>query len=407
MIRLIISLIFLLLSLNAKEDINKKIITTSSEINSFAENYSNVDKKMKDTAIAILKQKRKLAQQNKYLEELKKELLEKESSYQANISQLTSLKTYEGKLKIDQSKIEEKLVFLIAQSVSLSVILEAKNTVDIESLIEFEVLNSMLKVSKDKVSQLNDTFFVNSKDISILSEQASSLEAAIMSIDEKQKNVLKIQAENKKALRNLEKAKYSYKRELKSIIEKQNALKNTLAKLNIIKIDEIEKAKEEKERKNAFEQKKVMIDDTLPTVKKHGNSYQSVETKKYVGMKTIAPLDGYTLTKAYGNYTDPIYGIKIFNESISLKPKVNNSMVKTVFNGKVIYADKTAVLNNIVIVEHNNGLHTIYANLAQIAPNIEKGRKIKKGSAVGRVDDELVFEVTQKSYHINPIELFN
>ena len=407
MIRLIISLIFLLLSLNAKEDINKKIITTSSEINSFAENYSNVDKKMKDTAIAILKQKRKLAQQNKYLEELKKELLEKESSYQANISQLTSLKTYEGKLKIDQSKIEEKLVFLIAQSVSLSVILEAKNTVDIESLIEFEVLNSMLKVSKDKVSQLNDTFFVNSKDISILSEQASSLEAAIMSIDEKQKNVLKIQAENKKALRNLEKAKYSYKRELKSIIEKQNALKNTLAKLNIIKIDEIEKAKEEEERKNAFEQKKVMIDDTLPTVKKHGNSYQSVETKKYVGMKTIAPLDGYTLTKAYGNYTDPIYGIKIFNESISLKPKVNNSMVKTVFNGKVIYADKTAVLNNIVIVEHNNGLHTIYANLAQIAPNIEKGRKIKKGSAVGRVDDELVFEVTQKSYHINPIELFN
>jgi len=75
-------------------------------------------------------------------------------------------------------------------------------------------------------------------------------------------------------------------------------------------------------------------------------------------------------------------------------------------NGKVIYADNTAVLDNIVIVEHKNGLHTIYANLSQIAPNIRKGKKIRRGAVIGRVRDELVFEVTQKSYHINPIRLF-
>jgi len=52
------------------------------------------------------------------------------------------------------------------------------------------------------------------------------------------------------------------------------------------------------------------------------------------------------------------------------------------------------------------GIHTIYANLSKIAPNIKKGFKIKKGYVIGRVKDELVFEVTQKSYHINPIRLF-
>ncbi|MBL6974060.1 MAG: M23 family metallopeptidase, partial [Sulfurimonas sp.] len=83
-----------------------------------------------------------------------------------------------------------------------------------------------------------------------------------------------------------------------------------------------------------------------------------------------------------------------------------NAKVKTVFNGKVIYADKTAVLDNIVIVEHKDGLHTIYANLSQISPNIKKGKKIKKGYSIGRVNEELIFEVTQKSYHINPIRLF-
>ena len=89
-----------------------------------------------------------------------------------------------------------------------------------------------------------------------------------------------------------------------------------------------------------------------------------------------------------------------------MKPKYPNAKVKNVFNGKVIYADKTALLNNIVIVEHRNGLHTIYANLSKIAPNIKKGKRIKKGYTIGRVSDELIFEATQKSLHINPIRLF-
>jgi len=149
-----------------------------------------------------------------------------------------------------------------------------------------------------------------------------------------------------------------------------------------------------------------VLDESLPKVKKVGSSYQAAKTLRYRGKKTIAPLDAYTIIKKYGTYTDPIYKIKIFNESISLRPKQKNAKVKTVFNGKVIYADKTAVLDNIVIVEHSNGLHTIYANLSQISPNIKKGKKIKKGYTIGRVEDELVFEVTQKSYHINPIRLF-
>jgi len=183
-------------------------------------------------------------------------------------------------------------------------------------------------------------------------------------------------------------------------------LKKTLAKLNIIKVDEIKKAKEAKERKRAFESKKIVTQTNLPEVKKHGSSYQRVQTKKYIGRKTISPFKPYTITKRYGTYTDPIYGIKVFNESISLKPTKKGTKVKTVFNGKVIYADKTAVLDNIVIIEHKNGLHTIYANLSKISPNIKKGKKIRKGYTIGRVNDELIFEVTQKSFHINPIRLF-
>ncbi len=406
MIRFILIFIISTTIVFAKDDISNKITKTSTKLSGFSKEYTKVNKKMAKNAKDILKQKKELSKQNRYLKKLKSELNDKSSSYKENTKQLKFLKSSQSKLKEKQEKIKEELISLIAQSVSLSIILDEEFSVDAESLMEFEILKKMLQNSKDNVAKLNKIFFNNSKDIDLLNKHASSLEVAISKIDKKRKDLVKTQKSNKKALKNLTSAKSTYKKDVKKLLKKQDTLKKTLASLNIIKIDQAKKAKEQALRKKAFENKPIMSNKNLPKVKKHGSSYQVVKTKKYKGVKTISPLDSYTIIKKYGTYTDPIYGIKIFNESISLKPKNKNAKVKTVFNGKVIYADKTAVLDNIVIVEHRNGLHTIYANLSQISPNIKKGSKIKKGYTIGRVSEELIFEVTQKSYHINPIRLF-
>jgi len=399
-------LFFVTLTLLVASSTDKKIKKTSKKLSSYSKNYSRLNKKMSNTAKEILKQKRSLVTQDKLLAQLKKELGMKELSYKENTSQLKLMQKSQKKLQENQSKIEEKLGFVIAKTVSLSIMLNEDFTQNEDSLMEYEVLQVMLEKEKKKASLLSSKFFANAKDIDFLNQHASSLEVAIANIDQKRKKLLKIQKANKKALKKLTKAKASYKKELQTLLKRQNSLKQTLARLNIVKVDEIKRAKEEAAQKKAFKQKKIKLDDNLPKVKKHGSSYQAVKTKRYRGKKTIAPLDSYTITKKYGTYTDPIYGIKIFNESISMKPRASNAKVKTVFNGKVIYADKTAVLDNIVIVEHSNGLHTIYANLSQISPNIKKGKKIKRGYTIGRVSSELIFEVTQKSYHINPIRLF-
>ncbi len=406
MIRLFFIFALASVFLLAKTSVDANIKKTNTKLSSFSKNYSNINKKMAKTAKAILKQKKEILKQQKYLDSLKDELDKKEDIYSENTTQLIELKKTQSSLKSTQEKLEEELVFTIAQSVSLSVILEEEIAASEESLVEFEVLKAMLKNSKQKVKELNKRFYDNSKNIETLNRQASSLEVVIATIDSKRRDLINTQKKNKKALKKLHIAKSSYKKELKKLLKKQDALKKTLAKLNIIKVDEIKKAKEQEDRKKAFDSTKILADKTLPKVKKHGSSYQKIKTRKYRGKKTIAPFFPYTITKKYGTYTDPIYGIKVFNESISLKPNKKNAKVKTVFNGKIIYADKTAVLNNIVIVEHKNGLHTIYANLSQISPNIKKGKKIKKGYTIGRVSDELIFEVTQKSYHINPIRLF-
>lgn len=404
MIKALLFFLSLSLILFAKSDIDKEIKQTNGKIKNFSKSYSAINKKMSKTAKAILNQKREILKQKKYLQELIASLSDKEQSYKSDTLKLKDLRKEQERLKAAQEKIEEELTFTIAKSISLSVVLEENKAQTEESLIEVEVISAMLAKTKEEANQLNEQFYKNSLVVQKVNKRAESLEIAINNIDKKRKSVIETQKKNKKLLTKLEKSKSSYKKSLEKLLKKQDTLKQTLEKLKIIKVDRIKKAKEDEERRKAFAKK--TSDKNLPDVKKTGSSYQSVKTKKYRGKKTITPISPYTITKKYGTYTDPIYGIKIFNESISMKPKYKNTKVKTVFNGKVIYADKTAVLDNIVIVEHKNGLHTIYANLSQISPNIKKGKKISKGYTIGRVNEELIFEVTQKSYHINPIRLF-
>ncbi len=397
MIRFVLILVFIG-TLFGASDIDRKIKKTSSRLNSYHKSYKSLNKKMAQTAQAIIRQKKELAQQTRYLEKLKKELVSKEQEYKQNVIQLQKLKHSQQQLATKKDHIEKALNKVISKSVSLSVVLEKAYAKNAQSLVELEVLKAMLQQAQIEAKKLSKSFFATSHSIVSLDKQVQKLQASIDEIDAKQKKLVKTQKANKLALAKLQHDKESYKKSLKKLLREQNALQQTLDRLHIIKIDAQRRAREKKARKDAFAKKK--------SSNKYANSYQERQTVHYKGRKTIAPLKAYTVAKKYGSYVDPIYGIKIFNESVSLESKRPKAKVRTVFNGKVIYADKTAVLKNVIIIEHKNGLHTIYANLTQIAPGIYKGKKVKKGAIIGRIERELVFEVTQKSSHINPIELF-
>ena len=165
MIRLLIGLLIPFILLIDEDNINKKIKSTNSKINTFSKSYTSLNKKLAKNAKAILKQRLEIQEQQKFLQDLKLQLSQKELSYQDNTSQLDNLVTQNEKLKKDQDAIEKELVFVIAQSVSLSVILEDEYAVDENSLIEFEILHEMLKASKEKAQILNEKYYSNSKDI--------------------------------------------------------------------------------------------------------------------------------------------------------------------------------------------------------------------------------------------------
>jgi len=186
----------------------------------------------------------------------------------------------------------------------------------------------------------------------------------------KKNELLSLLKKRKKELNSLESKKREYKRKLLALINKQKKLQKKLASLLIIK-------------KRA----------------------QKPTTFTYKGMKTIAPLRGKVIKK-FGSYIDPIYKIKIYNDSITIKPFIKNATVRSIMPGRVVYIGENGG-KKIIVIKHKNSIFSIYANLSKVSPLLKKGSFVKRGQIIARVKDSLEFEVTYKEKPINPLKVIS
>lgn len=139
-------------------------------------------------------------------------------------------------------------------------------------------------------------------------------------------------------------------------------------------------------------------------LKRVDSVYQKPDVAKYTGKKLISPLDSYTIEQNFGDYLDPVYKIKVFNNGVVLKPKAADAQVYNIMEGKVIYAQEMAGLKKVVVIEHPNKMNTIYSMLDKIPPTLKQGFVVSKGYVIGRVNDRLNLEIIQDGKHINPLE---
>lgn len=401
MIRLFLVLL-LALQLHADDEIDRRIDATSKKLSHFDSNYASINAKMAKTAKEILRKERAVLQQQKKIASLQKELKEKASVLDKARSDLQQLTGNQESLENAQRQLETELSDLLARTVSLSLVQDSNDTLSPDAVIGEEIFKALNRQTHSQIKKLGSRYRVNRKRLKRLTGKTAQLRHEITTIEEKKRSLQKAKKANERSLAGLRTKKEGYKKELKTLLAQKNALKKTLKQLQIIQESKEERAAAaEQERRTEA----LLASKPLPKVKSVGSSYHKARTQRYHGNKTIAPLDRYTVLKRYGTYTDPIYKIKIFNESVSLKPSKSDAKVKAVLNGKVILAQKTPLLENVVIIEHANGLHTIYAHLARIAPTVKKGKRLVRGSVIGRVNDELMFQVTQKNYHIDPLQL--
>ncbi|MDD0847854.1 peptidoglycan DD-metalloendopeptidase family protein [Campylobacter sp. 46490-21] len=391
-----------------------KTQSTKQNLKTKVEQEKRLNKKLDELAKSILSGEENVKTTAEQISALSVQVKELESSAKAADASLNTLIAQNKDLVAEQKRIEASLLAIISKRFAYDLIVPKNYIESEESIISAEILNSLTKDSQNEVNKIAKDY---SKTINSIKSQTDKIGAIKLDLAEfrsKQDKLIALQTKQKKDLAQLKSDKDSYEKELSAIQADQEELRKTLEKLAIIakneeeekaraqqkaKLEEAKKAKNNE--KSASQSQKTAKND----VRQVGSSYQMSQVKRYTGAKTIAPLEKFTLKQAFGDYTDPIYKIKIFNESVVLRSALSDAVVKNVLDGKVVFAKETSLLQKVVIVENKDGIHTIYAHLSKIAPTIKVGSRLKKGYVIGRVERDLTFEVTQKNYHINPMEL--
>lgn len=391
-----------------------KTQSTKQNLKTKVEQEKRLNKKLDELAKSILSGEENVKTTAEQISALSVQVKELESSAKAADASLNTLIAQNKDLVAEQKRIEASLLAIISKRFAYDLIVPKNYIESEESIISAEILNSLTKDSQNEVNKIAKDY---SKTINSIKSQTDKIGAIKLDLAEfrsKQDKLIALQTKQKKDLAQLKSDKDSYEKELSAIQADQEELRKTLEKLAIIAKNEEEEKARAQQKAKLEEAKKAKNNEKLASqsqktakndVRQVGSSYQMSQVKRYTGAKTIAPLEKFTLKRAFGDYTDPIYKIKIFNESVVLRSALSDAVVKNVLDGKVVFAKETSLLQKVVIVENKDGIHTIYAHLSKIAPTIKVGSRLKKGYVIGRVERDLTFEVTQKNYHINPMEL--
>lgn len=443
MIKIILTL-FLSFYFIEASTIDKKIQQNKKQLDTTKQEEETKNIKIKELADKIEAQNSNISNLEKDIMQVNKDIDEHQKLLEESKSKLTELKTKSNKLIQEKTTSESQIVDTIVEEFSISIALNLASENSLQELIDNEIYTLLAQHSKDKVAKINNNYNTITNDSTTNQKDIEKISSYINDRQKTKDKLTTLKKQHSSSLGDLEKQHKAYQEELNKVVKSQENIKNLLSQLNILKLEEVKKAEEQAKAKEEAERKKKL--ETLMSkknennqkdessssdenevemqtadtrnqkfaknlnldVKKIGSSTDGVTITKYKGEKTIAPLKSFKIAKNFGTYYDPVYKIKLFNESIVLKSTEPQAKVVSVLSGKVVYAKKNAgMLDNVVIIQHEGGLHTIYSHLDDIAPTLVVGKWVQKGSVVGRVNESLSFQVTKDSSHIDPKELFN
>jgi len=119
------------------------------------------------------------------------------------------------------------------------------------------------------------------------------------------------------------------------------------------------------------------------------------------------PVKG-TLEVAFGKVINPKFNTVTFQKGLDLRAS-EGTEVTAVAAGKVVHSGPFRGYGNLVIVDHGEGYHTLYAHLGSLARSV--GDEVEAGQPLGTVGDTgslkgayLYFEVRENGQPVDPKE---
>ncbi|GAA8283569.1 peptidoglycan DD-metalloendopeptidase family protein [Helicobacter pylori] len=375
-------------------DIAKDIQHKETLLKKTHEEKNQLNSRLSSLGEAIRSKELQKAEMERQMIALKKSLEKNRNESLAQEKVLTNYRKSLDHLQKQRSFLQKRVFDTLLEDFLFSQALKRQNLASSNDVILQVAFENLHQSTLSKMSQLSQ----EEKDLNTQALKVKSSIQKISSVIDEQKTrevtLKSLQTEQNKLILSMQKDYAIYNQRLTLLEKERQNLNALLKRLNIIKQN-----RENEERVSLKKSSQAL------EVKQVASSYQNINTTSYNGPKTIAPLNDYEVVQKFGPYIDPVYNLKIFSESITLVSKTPNALVRNVLDGKIVFAKEINMLKKVVIIEHKNGIRTIYSQLDKIAPTIKSGMRIQKGYVLGRIDQRLGFEVTMREKHINPLEL--
>ncbi len=246
------------------------------------------------------------------------------------------------------------------------------------------LLNSLLNTKAKYFQNLQNSLEQNEKDLHLTMKEQEVLLS-------KQTELEKEQAQLEATHKSKEQDLSSAREKLKQAKQELEELKNSAAQMEKL-IKQAERERSIKERKQGVTTQKK---DTLNIVKK----------------SLPWPLNGQVISRFGKEYNNQLK-TWIFRDGIKIAAPAGTA-VKTVENGKVIFAGPFRSYGQVIIVDHGLGFFTIYGFLqdmkAYVGQNLQKGAVIgtcgydRQGTAVGQGKASLYFEIRSGTQALDPL----
>ena len=278
-------------------------------------------------------------------------------------------KTYNDK----ETEFLEKarLIYLYSKKSSFEILAESESFLDFFRRVQFLIL--LEKTNKEMLIELVEQKQEIEVKKSLKTEDSDTVAQKISDTDLELKKINMSKEELEKEI-NATKGKMTNLLSLEDDLEKESkALVNKINKLV-----------EEENAKNP----------TKPT---------------YTGGAMKWPLPSSTrITSQFGNRKDPITGKNAYHSGIDIGAPKGNSIIAAA-DGKVILAGWNGGYGNCVIIDHGNGITTLYGHASSLL--VSKGQTVKAGTVIAKVGstgrstgNHLHFEVRKNGSPVDPMK---
>jgi septal ring factor EnvC (AmiA/AmiB activator) len=358
-----------------------------------------------DVADALKKSEKAISETNRKLFEIKNE----HQKHSETLARLANQKNnLENTISHQENQLGKQLYqqYIHGKSSHLSAILDAKNPNEISR--ELKYLSYIARARNDLIQSMQHNLLQVTK----LNEETSNTL--------KQVDLLKKQQESSK--HNLEKEKENKAKVLEQLSAKINAQRNEINKLKrdekslsdlvaklaqAAKVKATQKAtpKQEGSNQNASAQgdpptsKPVMIakNETLPSAGYEGGNFSSLKGKLNL------PVKGEVANRFGSSREDT----GITWKGLFIRSAEGNE-VKSIANGKIVFADWMRGFGNLLIIDHGEGYMSLYGNnqalLRKMGDIVKTGDTIASvGNTGGNETSGLYYELRKQSKPFDPM----